>query len=256
MNRFSRAAALAIIAAGPLLVAAPAVAATEIFASYLPTAPGSNMRYQKVGEASGLFYTVATSTSTSVGATQVRFSFIGALASLGILDAAFTFTGTATDNPALSAGGLLIQTLDSGSFSFNYTGAAPLVVGSNIYTTGANLLSGSFLNGQIFGTAAGSSGSVTASTPPISSVTYSSDFRTFDQTLDKDFALALTAITPVLSRLDGDSSIATFRTISTGAFSTDVTAVPEPQIWGLLVAGFGLTGLRLRRRATRKSLAA
>ncbi|QYE34066.1 hypothetical protein KZX46_14815 [Polymorphobacter sp. PAMC 29334] len=249
MSVLSKITMISLAAAGSLALATPAAAVTEIFASYLPTAAGSNMRYQKTGVGNGLIYTVATPKSSSLGSTAVKFSFIGGpLASLGILDGSFVFSGIATDNPALSLGGLVIQTLDSGFFGFTYTGATTLHVGSKTYTTGANLLSGSFTGGQIFGTARGSSGSVTASTPPVSAVQYSSDFRTFDPLLDKDFALALTAITPFLSRLNSDNSINSFRAVSTGAFSTEVAAVPEPQVWGLLVAGFGLVGVRLRRR--------
>ncbi|MGI4879912.1 MAG: hypothetical protein ACRYG4_20755 [Janthinobacterium lividum] len=253
MNAISKVTILSLVAAGQFALATPAAAVTEIFASYLPTAAGSNMRYQKTGLNDGLIYTVSSSTSVALGSTAVRFSFIGGpLASLGILDASFVFSGIATDNPALSLGGLLIQSLDSGFFGFTYTGLTPLHVGSATYTTGSNLLSGSFSGGQIFGTASGSSGSITASTPPTTAVQYTSDFRTFDPLADKDFALALTAITPFLVRVNPDSSINSFRAVSTGAFSTELGAmVPEPRVWGLFVVGFGLVGVRLRRRDTK-----
>lgn len=252
MNAISKVTILSLAVVGQFALATPAAAVTEIFASYLPTSPGSNMRYQKTGIADGLVYTVSNSTATTPGSTAVRFSFIGGpLASLGILDASFVFSAIATDSPALSLGGLLNQSLDSGVFGFTYTGATALHVGAMTYTTGSNLLSGSFTGGQIFGTTRGSSGSITDSTPPAIAVQYSSDFRTFDPASDKDFALALTAIAPVLGRVNTDNSINSFRAVSTGAFSTDVAIVPEPQVWGLLVAGFGLVGLRLRRRETK-----
>ncbi|UAJ12698.1 PEP-CTERM sorting domain-containing protein [Glacieibacterium megasporae] len=252
MNISAKLAMITLVAAGQFSISTPAAAVTEIFASYTPTRRGSNMLYFKTGSNDGRIFTVANSTATLKGATAVKFSFVGGpLASLGILNSAFTFDGIAIDNPALSLGGLLIQSLDSGTFSFKYTGLTPLIVGTNVYLTGANLLSGKFLGGQIFGTAAGSAGSVTASTPPKPAVTYTSDLRTFDESLDKDFALALTAITPFLTRVNSDSSINTFRAVSTGGFSTELSVVPEPQIWGLLVAGFGLIGFRLRRQSAK-----
>ena len=40
----------------------------------------------------------------------------------------------------------------------------------------------------------------------------------------------------------------TFHRNNGGAFTANVSAVPEPASWAMLIAGFGLTGAALRRR--------
>jgi len=119
MKALSKITMFSLVAARQFAMATSAAAVTEIFASFIPSKFGSNIRYQKSGTNDGLVYTVANSTATTLGSTAVKFSFIGgSLESLGILNASFVFSGIATDNSALSLGGLLIQSLDSGFFGF------------------------------------------------------------------------------------------------------------------------------------------
>lgn len=151
------------------------------------------------------------------------------------------------DDPSLSIGGLLIQSIDSGSLAFTYTGTTPLVVGSDIYTTGANLLTATYTQGIIFGTASGSAGSAIASTPN-GTVVYTSDFLDFTASSAKDFALALTAITPLLNRVNPDSSIASFSGVAAGVFSNEAPPIPEPSVWAMLIAGYAMVGASLRQR--------
>jgi hypothetical protein len=249
MSVITRLIASTSIAIGSLTISTPALALNDIFASYIPVRTGSNIRYEKIGVDNGSLFTIATTDGTSPGATAVRFSYVASgLTSLGILDADFFSVSTTRDNPALSIGGLLIQNIDSGSFSFTYRGTEPLVVGSNTYFTGANLLSGTYTNGSVFGTREGSSGSAIASTP-IGVVTYTSDLLNFTDTTNKDFSLALTALTPFLTRVDAASSIGSFRAASAGVFSNELVAsVPEPYVWGTMIVGFAMVGLQLRQR--------
>ncbi|WP_310538545.1 PEPxxWA-CTERM sorting domain-containing protein [Phenylobacterium sp.] len=79
--------------------------------------------------------------------------------------------------------------------------------------------------------------------PPVFFTTYpTSPFRV---TLDADIASRL-----VVTDLDNT------RTNNQGGVSLRITAVPEPGTWALMIGGFGLAGLALRRRrlpATRRS---
>ena len=250
MKKMSKLSLATLATISALSSSVPAAALVTTFATYIPANQSVfNMRYEQTATASGNLYTIAAPNANVPGATETRFSFVNsALASLGVLDANLTLFASVVDNPALSVGGFLVQNIDRGSFSFTYSGLVPLVVGSSIYTTGANLLSGFFTNANGFGTVAGSSGSVFGSTPE-GSITYTSDFLTFGATSNKDFSLALTSITPVLSRLNANSSIASFRASSSGLFSTEAAVVPEPEAWAMLVVGFGFIGLNLRSRS-------
>ena len=132
--------------------------------------------------------------------------------------------------------------------TFTYAGLTPLIVGSSVFTTGANLLTASFTNGNIFGSIEGSAGSVLSSTP-LGTIAYTSDFLTFDTSTSRDFALALTSITPLFSRLDANSSVASFRALAAGVFSNEAAAtVPEPETRALMIAGFAIVGVASRRR--------
>lgn len=250
MSRFGTLGVLALLALG---TAQSVSAANVAFASFIPTTTGANVRYEKTGTASGAFYTIDTPTSSSAGSTDVRFSFLDpVLSSLGVLDARWTNFAATADNSALSIGGLLIQNVDSGTKQFTYTGTAPLVVGTSVFTTGANLLTATFTNGFIFGVNGSSAGSVTDSRPN-GTLTFTSDFLTFSNAGSADIALALSAISPSLNRLNPDSSIAGFRAVAAGVFSTEVLpsvgpGIPEPSVWAMLIAGYLMVGTGIRRR--------
>lgn len=257
MVRSIRTGARTLILVAALASAASVSAFTTTFATFLPASvSAANVRYNQTGTNDGNLFTISTPAATAPGTVATRFSFVNsALAGLGVVNASFSFFSTVSDNTALSTGGFLVQNIDSGNFSFTYTGAAPLVVGTSTYTTGALLLSGTFTNANIFGTVNGSAGSLFGSTPT-GVVTYASDFMTFAPTTPKDFSLGLTSINPLLNRVNADSSVASFRANATGAFSDTIALVPEPQTWGMLLVGLAMTGTRMRRRSKMVSLSA
>ena len=253
MTKLKLIAAMAVFALDALN-ANSASAAITTFATYSAVTSAANMRWHdRTATVGGHLHTTATPGSHSTGAAAVTFDFLApSLASLRNISADYIFDAVAADSPAIIAGGFLLQPVTGGSFSFIYTGSAPLVIGGKTFSTGANLLSGTFANAVIVGQAGGTSGAMTASEISDGTISYSSDFIEFDNTRVKDFSINLTSITPALSRVSASTAINTFDADSGGAFSADTAAlgstVPEPASWALMVAGFTLVGLRNRRR--------
>ena len=257
MKLFKTLVATAILATGTLATTMPAQAAITTFASYTALGTAANIEWKKSGTANGSVFTLASPTATTAGSVGVTFNFLQPLlASLGNLSAVYTLSGTSTNTPAtlltVGSSAFLVQTIVSGSFSFIYSGTSPLVVGGVTYLTGANLLSATFTNAAIFGQNGATSGSLSGSTEASSLITYTSDFLNFGATLAQDFSVGLTSMTPTLTRTNANASLTTFKASSGGAFSTDpapiVSAIPEPDAWALLLVGFGLVGLQVRRR--------
>ena len=239
------------------LLAAPASAAVVTFATYSQTgaSPGADMRWVKVGASGGELCATTTASCAAPGAVAVQFNFLQAgLSALGNLAASYAFDGTAAQGSAAQqVGGFVIQPNIVGTFSFTYTGASPLVVGATQYLTGANLLTATVFNGAAeFGVRNGTSGSVSASTSAGSIIVYTSDFLDFSGTVDRDFAINLTAESSPFSAIAGQS-VNSFTANSGGAFSSDPApivhnGVPEPAGWALMITGFMGAGAALRRR--------
>ena len=157
-------------------------------------------------------------------------------------------------NPATNAAGVLTQSLPVGSFSF--TSKTALVHNSITYAAGSNLLSGTYTNAKLIGS--GTSGGVFGNTS-LGSLVFTSDFLNFSNTTIRDFSISVTSINaPLFQSLAGNGkALRTFRGFTTGSFSTEPpVGVPEPQVWGLLVIGFGLIGVQVRRRNHRTAVAA
>ena len=257
--------AAAVLATG-LAVSAPASAAITTFASYTGVG-GQNLYYKKSNTGlSATIFTIANPGDNSAGTVATNFAFqspsvgnrLTKLAVLGPLSAAFTFNATTNDPVAGTRS--LSEDLLSGSFSFIYMGVANLVVDHTTYHTGANLLTATFTGGGVSGRLNSTSATLDASTGTGDTVTYTSDLLNFGPTLDKDFALALNSVTPGLNRTVGQV-FNTFFSTTSGNFSTDpaplpTAIIPEPATWVLLVVGFGLVGLRGRRRSRSTSVAA
>ncbi len=176
------------------------------------------------------------------------------------INAKFTYNATITrGTPAVTAFGSLVQQGISGSFSF-LTLSAITVGGPNFiphtYAAGSNLLSGTFTKSTLFGS--GSSASTNSSTASGSTVVFTSDFLDFSNTVDRDRGLTLTSIVPSLSAHAGiNKALNSFRAVAGGQFASDpaplingLAVVPEPAMWGMMVVGFGLIGISVRRRGT------
>ena len=262
--------AAAATLAAAFTVATPAAAVVETFANF-SGAGGANIYWkQSASKTGGQLFSISGPGGNSPGSVATKFRFesprpgnrLDALAALGQLNASFNFYALAEDgNVAGAFGPQLYQPLSQGSFSFIYTGLTPLVVAHTTYQTGANLLTAVFFSGGgIAGVFHGSAGSMNASTSSYDTITYTSDFLNFGSTVDQDFALSLSAVTPPFGRTSGQS-LNTFFATAGGSFSTDpvplpTAVIPEPATWGLLVVGFGLVGLQGRRRSRSTSVAA
>jgi hypothetical protein len=241
--------------AAAALVASPSQAVITTFASYTAIGTGANVYWKNnngtANGTGGSIYTIANSNATTPGTAKISFSFLqGALSPVTNVVADFTLLASVTNSPALTAGGFKIEQNIAGSFSILSTTA--ISIGSTTFAAGANLLSGTFTLGTIFGATNGTSGSFSSATTSGATITYTSDFLDFLPTLDRDFALSLTSITPGLNS-STNRALRTFKALSTGSFSTDpaptpIVAVPEAATWAMFIGGFGLMGASLRRR--------
>ncbi len=258
--------ALAAGVAGAALAAQPAGAVITTFATFSVPNANANFRFVNTGNSSvrttdATYYTTATKTATTPGTALVRFSFLQPQFAAYVTNttAAFTLNGTVAKNSTVTnTAGFLLQQGVSGSFSFLSTTAitvgGPLFI-PHTYAAGSNLLSGTFSKGVIGGS--GSSGSESDSNvAPGSMVTFTSDFLDFTPTVERDLSLALSSIVPSLSQHAGvNRALSTFRAVAGGQFSSDpaplingIVVVPEPGVWVLMIAGFGLVGVSTRRR--------
>ncbi|WP_404712750.1 PEPxxWA-CTERM sorting domain-containing protein [Sphingomonas sp. MMS24-J13] len=251
--------AAATIAAS-MLVATPSQATITSFASYSAVNSSSNIYWKNsasdgASSKSGTLFTSSTNGSTA-GSTTIKFSFLQpGLNVVSNVTATFTLLATVTNVAASSLGPQQTQKGLTGSFSIIST--APITISGYTYAAGTNLLSATFTNASINGTSSGGVRDATSGANA-GTITYTSAFLNFLPTVDKDFSLSLTSITPSLAHSTGNA-LKTFRANSTGTFSTDpvpaiVIPVPEAATWAMFIAGFGLMGATLRRRRPEHSL--
>jgi hypothetical protein len=167
-------------------------------------------------------------------------------------DALFSLSAVATSAPVLNSG--TFTQLFSGSLSFTRT--APLYkldqFGHPTSTALNNLLSISFTNAVLTGSANGVTIGLAASTPD-SSINFTSDFRQFtkaDWLTNFDFAIAgnaasvavsRAAVDPALTNVTGTRSLNSFRVSTTGTFAA--SAVPESATWMMMIMGFAAIGV-------------
>ncbi|KAB7648920.1 PEPxxWA-CTERM sorting domain-containing protein [Polymorphobacter fuscus] len=265
MSKIKLIMAAAVAAASLSSTAAHAV--IETFATFSSPTSAANVRWVNngVGKTSsvtntstgtgGYFYTIGSATGTVPASTIVAFNFLQpVLATVSPISADFFMDITVTNTPASTMGGFSIQIVPTGSFSF--TSRQAVTVGNVTYAAGSNLLTGTFSAGSIFGASTSGSFSGNSDTGVL---TYTSDFLDFDATAARDFSMSMTSITPSIFRTTG-RALRTFTGVAGGSFSSDpapiVNAVPEPQVWGMLVVGFGLVGVQVRRRARNGSVVA
>jgi len=171
-------------------------------------------------------------------------------------DALFTFSAVSNHAPVLSDG-LFTQIFDSGTLSFTRT--SPLYMldafGNPTGDGLTNLLTISFANAVLTASEGGLTMAFTADTPD-STISYTSDFRTFTSAeeeaafnfaisgADASSPIARAPVDPALTHVTGTRSLNSFRASATGTLAAP--AIPEPQSWALFLIGFGAIGAMQR----------
>jgi hypothetical protein len=251
------------LALGAAMAAVPAQAVVSTFASYSPIGSAKNVRWVLTGSTEGTtkgtFFSTATGSSNVAGSREVFFSLLqpgtgGAVTNviaLFSLNAATTAGTVAT----ISGAGNISQNTIAGTMSFLST--APLTVNGTVYAAGSNLLTATFSQTQMNGARNSTSAGFTGSTTSGSTLFYTSDFLDFSATVDRDFALGLTSVAAALDASPTSATptraLRTFRAVTGGTFSSDpaalVNGIPEPEMWAMMVIGFGLVGVTVRSRS-------
>jgi hypothetical protein len=248
--------------AASMLVATPAQALITPFASfkaYNPNSSGAapaNVIWTKTGTTSGTFNSKTNTTGVTPAATYVTFSFADPALSSVVHDITAMMVLTSTGSgAATTAGRNLRQSNIAGSLVFTTLSAITLY--GKTFAAGSNLLTATFSAATLTGSSANASFS--DATSANGSIAYSSDFLSFLPTVDKDFSVALTSISPGISRANANSALNTFSAVASGNFSGDPAPrpsfpVPEAATWAMFICGFGLMGATLRRRRPELSL--
>ena len=271
--------AIAAAAAG-LIAAAPANAVITTFASFNTnaagtvvwrnngTAPGNPNQTYTFNGSGGTFFTTSSAPNVAprnavAGGVGVTFSFLNELNPfIANVPATFTMSATVTNSPVLTLGVLpaqfKIQSISTGSFSFISQNAVQ--VGQTFYAAGSNLLSANFSNVSLSGQTNSTSGAFGGSVSNGSTISFTSDFLNFGNSIDQDMSLSLTSILSLVNNVNrgvnngaAANALRSFRATATGSFAADpsptITAnIPEPQTWDMFVIGFGLVGVGARRR--------
>ena len=237
----------AIAAAALAIMPVAAQATTLTVVSFTGAARGQNLTYRNNG-APG--WNLSTVTPKSVLVTLEDFG--GNFAS-GVA-ANWSFTGTGTSFAVNTSGNQWSQAFTGGTLSFTSTAAFSL--GSTVYAAGSNILSVTFVGGELSGTVPGTTGSAQVSIPSGGFTTVTSDFLSFPPTTLTDFSISLSNVSPGFS-FGGAGGLGTqtngrfnnFTARGSGDFTA--TVVPEPATWAMLVLGFSLVGFAARRRQVR-----
>ncbi len=239
-----RALAPAVALIGALSGVSPASATDTSFASY------TNSQTSFIAKQQGGSLSVTES-------GPVTFSFLNtSLASvIANVSATLTLSASGFDSDYSVLGPLAFQDNISGSYSFKSTQA--YTIGNTTYAANSNLLTITFVGASLFGKLTSADALFTGDSGVGNSVTYTSDFLTFNNTISRDFSISLGAIAPTLS---GTTSLNSFTATPVGSFASDPVpssnaVLPEPASWAMMLVGFGAIGLGVRG-ATRRALRA
>ena len=172
-----------------------------------------------------------TGNSTSLNATNALVSISQIAAAFGTPFNAFLTFDFDNTSPAVPFGPVITQ---------NYSGT--FCITSAVNCGGVNYLSG-FLIDIAFG--ANASFTLAASTPPAAQVVFTSDVIT-ELDLDRGAGFSFANVFPLLHITNG--TIDSFTSSVSGTFSANITRVPEPETFALLLLGLLAVGVAKRRR--------
>jgi hypothetical protein len=238
-----KSAAVSGLALAALTASAPA-AALVTFGSTIALS-NNNVRYvnSTVTGTPSQLYSTSSISSTSASPASIFFGATEALLGGLPLNAASTFFLNATVPNPTGLSGAFDVTGVNGSFSI--LSNAPITIGS---ITSQVLLTAVFTNATFSGVV-GSPAITLSGDNTTGTVTYSSDFLDFSQVVDAAFSF--TGSSNENLQVGPLGRIRSFRGTVTGNFASDPVPkvlVPEPETWAMLVLGFGLVGVSVRRR--------
>lgn len=216
----------AIAAAAALTIAATAAQAVTIV-----------QFRQNTGERNFTFDGTTLSSLSSSSLRVVLFDPDNASNSIAV-DGRLTFNATAGGSAGVMDG-IIVQPFSGGTFSL--TADSPFTF---LGQTGTNVLTGSFTGGALTAVRGGSSSTFQVSIPADSIFGTTTDFFDFTGFRLDDFALSMSSATPRITVSGG--TVSSFTANGTGTFAGGV--VPEPATWAMMIVGFGLVGVSLRRR--------
>ncbi|MGZ3377451.1 MAG: PEPxxWA-CTERM sorting domain-containing protein [Phenylobacterium sp.] len=264
MKTLTTLASAAVLAASIAAAAVPAHAAEVLFASFnTGTSNALDLDWVRNGD-SGKLFTTATPTANSVGATAVKFTFLGdpALPDFDSLKANFTLSANVVNTTSEFDGSTYTQTgLDNGTFNFIYEGTTQVLDGFSLVHNVTSLLSGTFNNAWLQG--AGGVGGLDVSISNGGNAHFVSSIYNLSHVVpgSDEFTLHLGNVSPNFSAVNpstgcvanvcshiGNTDLNSFRAHIGGDFQDFQLTVPEPTTWALMIMGFGGAGAMLRRR--------
>jgi hypothetical protein len=241
-TKFAVAAAALTLSFGATAASAAEVIATQtVFGVSGPEFTWTNNGVTGVGAGGTLTGSALGNAANPFLGNTLAFNFLP-LAVDGPLAADFSFSGTSTGGPAVFSGATWEQRGLDGSFSFTYVGPTFVATSGTTYTTGSNLLSGTFTNAWIQG--GGSSGSTNVTMGNGGSACFTSDYFSVGCGVGSrnEFAFNLLNAQPGFGAQPG-KGLNNFTADGNGIFS-----VPEPGTWALMILGFGSAGAMIRSR--------
>ena len=243
------AAALALLSASHV----GASAQTTTFGQFFQKSQGNQFSFVNNGNASTFF----SGTGPSASAIPVTFTYLVSNGYGGISTpiAANLLLSASVSGPAGSATifGSTFFSQPLTNINLSFTAITPILGKTNLLSIVSNPTP---TTGAITGIRGGGTANENSDTLTANTVTFTSDFLDFSQTVDRNSALSFTSVTPTLF-MNANGFLNSFTASGTGTFASGgspirINAVPEPGVTALL-GGLGVVGtvFGVRRRKKR-----